>query len=371
VGLCIVVLATTGRAQNDLNHYFGNLHSHTSYSDGSGSPDDAYKFARDRGKLDFIAITEHNHEDAERGAGDRADGVLIATDHSLYQDVIRAAEDFNEDGKFVTLWGQEFSAISSGNHSNVFQITRVIELENGDYRGLLEDVLDNEVIQFNHPWDSKKTGDYGRKSYSSNAAHRDAVEKHACTIEVINGPGTKDVVGATPGFKGERFYKYYLTRGYRLAPSADQDNHYLNWGTSTDARTVVLAPELTRTSLLAAIRARRVYASTDKNLKLHFAINGHGMGSEFQASSRDLTLKYSVEDPNEPNAKYAFTAVYGSPKVSDSVRTEKLEADTGDQEQTASLTTPFGSTFVYLKVVQTSGTKRDNILSAPVWVNVP
>src|SRR5437016_828310 len=46
--------------------YFGNLHSHTSYSDGSGLPEEAYKHARDAG-LDFLFITEHNHRLAEQG----------------------------------------------------------------------------------------------------------------------------------------------------------------------------------------------------------------------------------------------------------------------------------------------------------------
>src|SRR5690349_2255667 len=34
--------------------FFGNLHSHTSYSDGSGTPDQAYKYARDTAKVDFL-----------------------------------------------------------------------------------------------------------------------------------------------------------------------------------------------------------------------------------------------------------------------------------------------------------------------------
>jgi predicted metal-dependent phosphoesterase TrpH len=66
--------------------YFGNLHSHTSYSDGSGTPSEAYKYARDTAKLDFLAITEHNHISAESGAkADRKDGILIAKTHSLYE----------------------------------------------------------------------------------------------------------------------------------------------------------------------------------------------------------------------------------------------------------------------------------------------
>ncbi len=43
--------------------YFGLLHSHTSYSDGMGTPDDAYKYAKKTG-LDFFALTDHNHDKA-------------------------------------------------------------------------------------------------------------------------------------------------------------------------------------------------------------------------------------------------------------------------------------------------------------------
>lgn len=43
------------------NVYFGNLHAHTVYSDGSGAPDEAFDAAREAG-LDFMAITEHSHK---------------------------------------------------------------------------------------------------------------------------------------------------------------------------------------------------------------------------------------------------------------------------------------------------------------------
>src|SRR6185503_5267687 len=45
--------------------YFGNLHSHTSYSDGVQTPPDAYTFAHFNAQtpLDFLAVTDHNHHD--------------------------------------------------------------------------------------------------------------------------------------------------------------------------------------------------------------------------------------------------------------------------------------------------------------------
>lgn len=33
--------------------FFGNLHSHTSYSDGSATPDETYLHARDVAQIDF------------------------------------------------------------------------------------------------------------------------------------------------------------------------------------------------------------------------------------------------------------------------------------------------------------------------------
>ena len=47
----------TAAAQGaEVQVFFGNLHSHTSFSDGSGKPDDAFKAARKAG-LHFLAVT--------------------------------------------------------------------------------------------------------------------------------------------------------------------------------------------------------------------------------------------------------------------------------------------------------------------------
>ena len=73
-------MVSTSQAQQV---YFGTLHSHTSYSDGSGKPNDAFKSAKAAG-MDFIAVTEHNHLEAELGAEDRTDGILIAKTPELY-----------------------------------------------------------------------------------------------------------------------------------------------------------------------------------------------------------------------------------------------------------------------------------------------
>ena len=52
-----------------LNFYYGNLHSHSSYSDGNADnsskiPADDYAFAKTALCMDFLGISEHNHAGA-------------------------------------------------------------------------------------------------------------------------------------------------------------------------------------------------------------------------------------------------------------------------------------------------------------------
>lgn len=366
-GLLLLVFGLRLESDTTYTHFFGNLHAHTSFSDGSGSPAEAYQHARQF--LDFIALTEHNHADAERGAKERADGVLIANDHDLYRRLQEAADAANEDGEFVAFWGQEFSTISKGNHANILQARAVFEFDNGDYRSLFDD-LATEVVQFNHPWDNTESPNYGLAQFKSYSKMRAAVQKNARLIEVINGPGTKNETGLHAKVSGERFYKQYLTRGFRLAPSANQDNHYLTWGDLTDARTVVLATELSRRSLLDAMRARRVYATTDRNLTITFTVNNAVMGREIQSDDRDLRIKYEIADEDEANAAYDVEIVYGNPKLSNSLEQEKIGTGSGDHSGEFTLESPHANTFVYLKVTQhpKTASKRDWALTAPVWV---
>src|SRR3954447_15448391 len=97
--LALCILPRASRAEEKV--YFGLLHGHTSFSDGSGKPDDAFKMARDAG-LSFFAVTEHNHKQA---AG--PDGIFLTP--ALHSDLVKSARDHTKDGQFVAIWGQEVS----------------------------------------------------------------------------------------------------------------------------------------------------------------------------------------------------------------------------------------------------------------------
>jgi hypothetical protein len=192
----IVWLAAVALTAPAQQVFFGNLHSHTSYSDGSGTPDEAYTHARDVAKLDFLAITEHNHKEAGK----------IATNPALYSgtdpaSLISTAGRFNKDGRFVAIYGQEFSSISSGNHGNVFDVNTVIsstDVPNGDWGKLLTNWLlahpdttgSVPLLLLNHPAisTSPNAKEYGRDDFPTAAAWIAALDQRARLINIVNGP---------------------------------------------------------------------------------------------------------------------------------------------------------------------------------------
>lgn len=383
--------------------FFGSLHSHTSYSDGSGTPADAFASARDQGGMDFLAVTEHNHSAAEFGitSGDpRRDGILIATQPNLYNgtdpaSLLSAARSFTADDNFVALAGQEFSTISSGNHLNVFDVGEVIDVANGDYAALYDGWLPQHpdslgepaLAQFNHPdyradiehqstAENQRFNDYGLDEYNRDFGElvRHA-ERNVSLIEMVSGPALTDGTNLpiTSRNRHEKDYWFYLNQGFRLAPAANQDNHFLNWGTITRARTAVLADRLTKADLLRAMKARHVYASEDENLQVRFVVNGQQMGSVIHTPQpRDITIEIELSDPDEPTAQYKvelFRDEIGGEMIEESAEESLLEGD--GRVSFAGQRFESGRVFYFVKVSQVGADGREEFAwTAPVWIEL-
>ena len=373
VGLLFVAGAWPS-AQTPVSVFFGNLHSHTALSDGSGTPSEAYTRARDVAGLDFLAITEHNHAQA----GD------IANNHALYTgpgnlSLIPTANAFTEEGVFVALYGQEFSSISRGNHVNVLDAPAVIDVANGDFRALIEDWLplnlDTQgqppLLLLNHPMLGPNDLEYGIDDFADEAAWLAALDPRASLMNLMNGPSHDDGTGLEPGTPSESEFRRYLNIGLHVAPTADQDNHKRNWGDATDARTAVLAPILTKASLLTAMRQRRVYATKDPNLRLVYRLNGELLGSRIQgadvpAAGTALTLSLEIADDDEPMAAYVvevFADEVGGAVSSAPLRTQNVSGN--GTHMISGVSYQGGSQYVYLRVKQAG---VDTAWTAPVWL---
>ena len=376
IGLIAVLCPLWPAAQPEVSVFFGNLHSHTALSDGSGTPAEAYEHARDVAGLDFLAITEHNHAQA----GD------IAGNHALYTgpgslSLIPTANGFTEEGRFVALYGQEFSTIGSGNHMNVIDAPRVIDVPNGHVRTLLETWLPANLdtqgqaplLLLNHPStsDSPRNLEYGIDDFGGDtAAWLAALDARAPLINLINGPSHATGTHLTPGTPSETEFHRYLNLGLHVAPTADQDNHKRNWGDATDARTAVLAGTLTKAALLTALRQRRAYATEDRNLRLVYRVNNQLLGSRIVGTSvpapgSPLAVSLTITDDDEPAASYVievFSDEVGGEAVAGLVRTQSV---TGNGTHTITgVTYQGGAQYVYLRVRQADGNRA---WTAPVW----
>lgn len=318
-------------ASGQDNVYFGNLHAHTVYSDGSGTPDEAFDAAHEAG-LDFMAITEHSHKGAE-GSGD-SQRIHIARDFQLYNgtqagSLISAAARRTVPGEFVAIYGQEYSTISMGNHVNVFDVPEVIDVPNQKFAELISwtgSHLDSSgqpaIIQFNHPALADDDHlEYGRNQFGSEANWIATMDAQAELIELFNGPAKAQTTGIRSAEVQERDYYEYLNLGFHLAPSVGHDNHYRTWGAVTDARVAVIATELTKQAVLNGLRARHAYATSDRNLRVVFRAGSALQGDivpSLPMLEDDLDLTLSIVDDDEAQASYrvdVFTDLPGGDPI--------------------------------------------------------
>ncbi|MEO8086881.1 MAG: CehA/McbA family metallohydrolase, partial [Bacteroidota bacterium] len=405
---------SSSNAQPPGTHlYFGLLHAHTLFSDGSGTPEEAYQKAKDAG-LNFFAITEHNHAAAESGAAERRDGILIANNHDLYngnntititpningspqtmhvKSLKKAAADATT-STFLAMYGQEFSSISSGNHVNVFNAPEVLTIPNGNFKELYDWVQstndNNIIIQMNHPDvhgdmfnQGANNNDYGIDEPLMGNGFTEFVSKadrYIQLIEILSGPAMNDF--ASPNFHyahtHENDYFFYLKQGFHLAPSAGQDNHYKTWGVSSSARIGVYATGLTNEAICEAFRTYRTFATEDKNLSIVFSINGSVMGSNISAASdQPLNMEIKVTDSDDPSPVYTIEVYGGAIEPKSYAQAQKLNADDGKMDAVTlngNGTASFNSIssgdpqFFYVLVIEGDG---DRAWSAPVWVNAP
>lgn len=361
--------------------FFGNLHSHTSYSDGSATPEDAYLHARDMAQVDFLAITEHNHRRAPS---------QLETNPGLYNgpqgtSLISAARHFTVDNEFVAIYGQEFSTIGSGNHANILEIGEVIlpaQVPNGRWNELItwlathpDSQNEPAIVLLNHPCiaGSPDNVEYGRDDFPNLDAWRTALDPHVCLMNIINGPSHKDT--GESGTPCEREFLRYLNMGLHVAPTADQDNHLTNWGDAADTRTGVIAQSLTKANILRGLKQRHVYASEDPNLRVIAHVNGNLMGTIFDAttvpaSNSNLNFAVNLTDPDEPLALYVvdvYADVAGGNAVADIIGQFRRDGD-GTVDLT-DIRYSGGNQYFFLRITQTNqdGENTNLIYTAPVW----
>jgi len=324
----IIILITlffiqSSKAQLPYHVFYGNLHSHTSYSDGQLTPIDAYTYARDSAGLDFHAVTDHMEQ-------------LSSTEFTQMQ---AHAAQATTDGSFIAIFGYEWSSPYYG-HVNVFNTTEMPSVMtytswSGFRNWLLE--RPDAFAQFNHPGDE----DYFNNWY-------DFEYKGAATDTSFPLIEFQNVKQATD------WYELALNNGWHLSPVWNQDNHKADWGNKNNGRAGVWATELSLNALFDAMRAGRTFATMDKNASIWLDVFGNPMG---QTIPRYLNMPFRIKLNDAENEAWQQIELVTNNGVILSFTAQ------GNIDTTISLTF-YTDKYVFARAIQADG---DYVWSSPIY----
>ncbi len=345
--------------------YFGQLHAHTSLSDGTGTVGQAFDHAAGVENLDFLALTDHSNS-FEGQSGLPSAGTTHLGDANAEEvnaswregrEGARAITE-RENGTFIGLYGFEmtWSGGAPGHintfNSNGFENRNVEPYRKGDNYDVLQAYFDtlNEnpqtISQFNHPGDT--FGDF-----MDFALYSPVTDQQMTLIEVGNGEGA---VGASGYFPSYEYYTRALDKGWHVAPTNNQDNHKGNWGDSNTARSVVLTSDLSEASIYDAMKNYRVYATEDNDLSILYTLNGNVMGS-ILGEQDNISIEAEISDPTDSGETKVEVIVNGGL----SAATKTLDSGSGS----VTFDLPANYSYYYLRITQAD---KHIAVTAPVWV---
>lgn len=269
-----------------LNIYWGDLHGHSTLSDGTRSPEEYYSWARDVARLDMVALTDHNW----------------ALDDQKIEKKKQLANEWYEEGRFVPFLGFEWAlgarrpAPSRGRPDHKHLIFRRTDEDFHPWKPLwhntptvakLWEMLEGrDVIAIPH-----HTGLPHADHYGTN--WKDHNEKFERLAEIFSDWGSSEMpedLYPLPAKEEGNFIRDALAMGYHLGFAGGSDTHTSRPGLNTiphqghpyslTCLTAVEATTRTRDILWQGLYNRRCYAaSAGRRPLVKFTLKGAPMGS--------------------------------------------------------------------------------------------
>ena len=273
---------------------WADLHGHSNLSDGTGLPEDFFRYARDVAGLDAAALTDHDHHGAPRYLDENED---------VWESIRTAVRRSRAPGRFVSLLGYEWTSWLHG-HRHVLYF--------GD-DGPVRSALDPRHDAPPKLWAAL------RGDTALTIAHHPAGGSMATNWAIAPDPALEPLVEIaslhgssealeTPGpvkrtVEGS-FVRDALDRGYRLGFVGSSDSHdghpgcVQEPGRRSCGLAAILSRTATREAILEALRARRTYATSGPRILLRVALDGEPMGSAVGAAlSRTLAVEVVAPVP--------------------------------------------------------------------------
>lgn len=354
---------TTVAGAGTLNYYFGNLHAHSSYSDGNAdnttkTPADDYAYAKTALCMDFLGISEHNHATAGMSISNWQPG--------------RSQAAAATTSTFVGLYGMEWGVISGGGHVIVYGMDSLIGWEAGNYdifvaksvytgSGGLFDRLNihggNALAYFAHPNNTDYNNILG-------VAYDAAADNAVVGSAVETGPAfSTNTTYTNPGTSMSylTYYRNMLAKGYHLGPVIDHDNHNMTFGHTAKTRLVIRSGTLTENALLGAMRNMRFYASQDCGARIDFNINTTDVIGSIVTRAGAPVI--SVTSTGTASAVTSAKIMYGVPG-SGTISAQLTNSASGTFTYTDNALANGGQRYYYLDITEADGSR---IITAPIW----
>ncbi|MFT5283993.1 MAG: hypothetical protein ACI8TQ_000144 [Planctomycetota bacterium] len=273
-------------SENSSKVLWADLHGHSQLSDGTGTPEDFYRYARDIAALDIAVLTDHDHWGIH----------FLDSRPDLWDHIKSVANQFNEPGRFVSLLGYEWTSWLYG-HRHVVYFT-----EDGE----LFSSMDPETEDPDQLWAALKGKD------ALTFAHHSAGGPIGTDWSFIPDPEIEPVTeivsvhgSSEAPDSPQRIYRSIsgnfvrdiLDRGHRFGFIGSGDSHdghpgLAHLGSPSGGLAAILAEDHSRASVLEALRARRVYATNGSRILLRASLSGARMGATIAADKeRPLELR--------------------------------------------------------------------------------
>lgn len=333
---------------------WGDLHGHTAVSDGSGSPQDYFEYAREVAALDLAALTDHDHWGME----------FLDENPALWEHNVAVARASESPGRFLTLPGYEYTDWIGGHRHVLFfgAATPLLSAFDERYdtpqklRAALRDV--EALIVPHHPAGGPVAIDWSVP----------ADELLEPVVEICSAHGSSESLDSPRVIHAPRpghFVRDALESGRRMGLIGSGDGHDGHPGLAwkgphypTGGLAAILVDELERGAVRDALVARRCYATSGPRILLRFALGSARMGGVLPASQAgNATLFVQV---------IATAAIKSIDIVTRGDRVMSLPGD-GLLEFAASATLDDlrAGDWVYLRVIQVDGGMA---WSSPIFV---
>jgi len=349
--------------------YWGDIHTHTLYSDGRGTPAETYDFGKRVSAIDFCSVTDH---------------AFLITD-KMWREIIDTTNRYNQPGRYVTFLGYEWSGQADvGGDHNVYtpdpEMPLIRSYSYYNYANLRmyhgpTDAMHqgvNHVEELFRRLSKWYRGEnfiaiphYGGR-HANPAWHNRKLQRQ---IEVFSDHR-----------RSEDWASDFLNKGYRVGVMASTDDHSGNagygvrrWNVERGKRGEVYsyrspaergtalvaacAKSLTRKDVFQALYHRRTYATTGSRIILRFEAGEIPMGSEGRVSGPVRITASAVG-----TAPIKTMRIVKNGRVIHAVRPGKRSVSLEYVDSSGE----YQNRFYYIDLVQEDGEKA---ISSPVWIN--